>query len=165
MFSIKESHLPGIGKKYQMVSRAGDVLVFVIHDDGRREIYQYDPQDPDEMISTFTLEDDEARQVAAIVGGMTYKPKALETIEMALNDLIIEWYRLESNSPCIGKCIGELDIRQKTGATIIAVVEKDQTQKVSPGPEHVLKADAMLVVAGDRKQIKALKNLLIHKES
>lgn len=164
MFSIKESDLPGIGKKYQINTRGGERIVLVVHDDGRREIYHYDPKDPDEMLSSVTLDDEEARQAAAIIGGMTYKPKALETIEVALDELVIEWYKIESDSVCIGKSIGDLDIRQHTGATVIAIVEKDQRQTVNPGPEQILTAESTLVVAGERKQIKALKNILINKK-
>ncbi|PYI53787.1 cation:proton antiporter regulatory subunit [Paenibacillus flagellatus] len=160
MKPIRESDLPGIGRKYEVETRERLKLVIVVHDDGRREVYQFDHREPDEAVSTMTLEDDEARAVAAILGGMNYKPKALETIEVALHDLVIEWFRIDAGFACVGRTIGELDVRRTTGATIIAAVGLDRTSQINPGPSYRLAAEGTLVVAGERGQLKLLKRLL-----
>jgi len=67
---------------------------------------------------------------------------------------------MEPNSTCVGRTIGELQIRKRTGATIIAVIDKNQKQTVNPGPDYVLKAETILVVMGERQQIKAFKQLV-----
>jgi len=159
--TIRESDLPGIGKKFQIETRGGDKLVIVVHDDGRRECYHFDYDDSDESISMITLDDDEARLVAGIIGGMTYKPKALESVEMALDELIIEWYRVEPQYSCVGKSIGGLNVRQQSGATIIAIIDK-RTKTINPGPDVVLTADCMVVVAGERGQQKLFKQILMN---
>ena len=162
MPTIREVDLPGIGRKFQLETRSGDKLVIVIHDDGTRELYHFHPDDPDEQLSMITLDDAEARQVAGIIGGMSYTPRALESVELAFDELVIEWHKLEPGSKSIGKTIGELQVRKKTGMTIIAIVEKDRRKIISPGPEQVLHAEATLVVVGERQQVKALKQLIAH---
>ena len=161
MATIRETYLPGIGKKYQVDANSGDKMVIVVHDDGRRELYHYDDDDQEESISQVTLDDEEARQVAAIIGGMNYMPKALENIQVSLEELVIEWCKIEPHYKCTNKTIAELQVRQRTGATILATVEKGK-QKINPGPDDKLVADMTVVIAGERKQIKLLKELLVN---
>jgi TrkA domain protein len=162
MSTIRESDLPGIGRKFQLEARSGDKLVIVVHDDGRRELYHFDANDPDELLSMVTLNDTEARQVAGIIGGLNYTPKALESVSITLEDLVIEWYRIAPGSHAIGQTIGQLQVRQTTGAVIIAIIEKDGRKRINPGPEQPLDEDMTVVVAGERQQVQAFKRLLAH---
>jgi TrkA domain protein len=162
MSTIRESDLPGIGRKFQLEARSGDRLVIVIHDDGRRELYHFDSNDPDELLSMVTLSDTEARQVAGIIGGLNYAPKALESASINLDDLLIEWYKVEPGSQAIGKTIGQLQVRQTTGATIMALIEKDGSKRINPGSDQMLVEDATLVVAGERQQVQSFKRLIAH---
>ena len=100
MSTIRESDLPGIGRKFQIEAQSGDRLIVVVHDDGRRELYHFDPNDPDELLSMVTLNDTEARQVAGIIGGLNYTPKALESMSITFEGLLIEWYKIESGLRC-----------------------------------------------------------------
>lgn len=160
MAIIKESDLIGIGKKFQIDTASGEKMAVVIHDDGRRDMYHFDENDPEEIVSSITLNDAEARQIAAIVGGMSYLPKALEKVEMALDELHIEWVKIQDDCKSIGKTIAELKIREITGATILAFASK-HVQKINPGPDDMITAHMTLVVAGERKQVNDLKQLLL----
>jgi len=159
MSTIRESDLPGIGRKFQIEAQSGDKLIVVVHDDGRRELYHFDPNDPDELLSMVTLNDTEARQVAGIIGGLNYTPKALESMSITLEGLVIEWYKIELGSAAIGQTIGQLQVRQATGATIMAIIEKDGRKHINPGPDQTLAEDVTLVIAGERQQVQAFKRL------
>lgn len=161
MSNISESILPGIGRKFQVEAASGDRLTIVIHDDGRRELYHFTKKDPDRVASVVTLADGEARQVAGIIGGLTYVPKALPSAEIILDDLVLEWYTIEPRSACAGKTIQELQVRSATGASIVSIIEPDRVKRPNPGPETVLHEGATLILAGDRRSIADLKQLLL----
>ena len=58
-----------------------------------------------------------------------------------------------------GRSIGELQFRQKTSATIVAV-RKGEEILLSPGPQTVLSAGDVLVVACELSQLEAVSRLL-----
>lgn len=160
MTLIRESDLPGIGRKFQIDTRSGDKLVIIVHDDGRREIHHFDEDDPEESVSMVTLDDAEARRVGGILGGMSYMPRALESVDVAFDEMYIEWYKVEPCAKSVGKTIGELGIRKRTGATIIAIVKRNQMKVVNPGPEQTIREGATLVMLGERAKVKACKQLI-----
>jgi TrkA domain protein len=161
MSTIREAFLPGVGRKFQVETTSGDRLVIVIHDDGTRELYHFTRKDPDRVASVVTLEDSEARQIAGIIGGLTYVPKALPSAEIVLDDLVLEWYTIEPRSACIGRTIRDLQVRTATGASIVSIIEPDRVKRLNTEADTILNEGATLILAGDRRTITRLKQLLV----
>jgi TrkA domain protein len=161
MPSIRESNLPGVGHKFQIETASGDRLTIVIHDDGRRELYHFSADKPDRVASVVTLQDGEARQVAGIIGGLTYVPKALPAAELVLDDLVLEWIDIPKNAACAGRTIRELAVRTRTAASIVSIIREGRSNILNPEADTLLEPGTTLVVAGDRKTIGALKELLL----
>lgn len=162
MTAMRESDLPGVGKKFRLDTRGGDQLVIVVHDDGRRELYLFADGERDDYVAVVTLDDDEARQAAAVIGGVIYQPTALESTEVALDRLAIQWCRIAADAGAADQSIGQLQVRRRTGATVIAVVGADGSPAIAPGPEQVIPAGGTVVVAGTRESIRACQRLLQH---
>jgi TrkA domain protein len=165
MPTISEVFLPGVGRKFQVETLAGERLVIVIHDDGMREIYHFTRKNMDRPASVLRLSDGEARQIAGIVGGLTYVPRSLPMAEVILGDLVLEWLTVEEDAACVGRTIRELQVRTRTGASIVSIIERDQSKHTNPEAETVINEGATLIVAGDRPAINALKRLLVGGEA
>jgi TrkA domain protein len=161
MSTISEVFLPGVGRKFQVETMTGDRLVIVIHDDGTRELYHFTRKNMDRPASVLRLSDGEARQIAGIVGGLTYVPRNLPMAEVILGDLVLEWFTIEEEAACIGRSIRDLQARTRTGASIVSIIEADHTKSLNPEADTVLREGATLILAGDRRTIKALKRLLL----
>src|SRR4029078_5414477 len=126
MSNIRESNLSGVGRKFQIEAASGERLNNVIHDDGTRKLYHFTRKNPDRVASVVTLADSEARQIAGIIGGLTYVPKALPSAEIVPHDLLLEWCTIDARSACIGRTIRDLQIRSVTGASIVSIIEPDR---------------------------------------
>ena len=161
MSTISEVFLPGVGRKFQIETMSGDRLVIVIHDDGTRELYHFIKRRMEQPASVLRLTDGEARQIAGIVGGLTYVPRNLPMAEVILGDLVLEWFTIEEGAACIGKTIRDLQARTVTGASIVSILEADHTKRINPEADTVLNEGATLILAGDRPTISALKRLLV----
>ena len=160
MSTISEAYLPGVGRKFQVETVRGDRLVIIIHDDGMREIYYFERKQLERAASVIALTDGEARQIAGIVGGLSYVPKALPNAEVVLDDLVLEGFTIERGAAGIGKTIRELQARTVTGASIVSLIEPNRVSRTNPEADTVLNEGATLILAGDRKNIAALKRLL-----
>ena len=161
MSLISESILPGVGRKFQIETLSGDRLVIVIHDDGTRELYHFSRKSMDRAASVLRLSDGEARQIAGIVGGLTYVPRSLPTAEVILEDLVLQWFTIDRGAACIGRTIRELQVRTATGASIVSIIEPDSQKRLNPEADTVLNEGATLILAGDRTTINAVKRLLV----
>ena len=87
-----------------------------------------------------------------------------ETAQIArptpLRDADREPVLLTTGSPAIGKLIRELELRTKTGASIVAI-ERGGVNTVSPGPDEELQANDQVLLLGSPAQLeKARKHLL-----
>lgn len=161
--ALTECELPGIGRKYTFTAPSGEQLAIVVHRTGTRELFIF-PAEAEEPCGAIAFEDDEARQIGAIIGGSYYKPKILEDLEVNLQGIVIEWFRIAPASPARGKSIGELQIRKRTGVSVIDIIRHGQSLP-NPGPETVLEEGDTLVVAARHGQLAGFKALITGRES
>jgi K+:H+ antiporter len=99
------------------------------------------------------------RQVAAIrsEGYQMLRAPSLPVVDVieiaeALKSASTETLLVEAGSIAIGKTIGELSLRKKTGVTIIAITRDGRTE-INPGPETTIQAEDVLVLLGGAEQI------------
>jgi CPA2 family monovalent cation:H+ antiporter-2 len=76
----------------------------------------------------------------------------MSNLNAALHAAITETVKLNRASPVVGKNLGELDLRNATGATLIAVVRGDDT-KIGPGANYKLQEDDLLILFGKPENI------------
>jgi TrkA domain protein len=155
---LRKTRLPGVGVKYTLRLDDGERLAIIMHNDGQRELYvfQGDDEDPRAVVR---LDDDEARQLGAVLGGAYERPKIVEELEMALGELTIEWLRVPDDSPTIGKTLAECGFRAKTGITVIAIL-RDPEPVTGAQPDDVISRGDTLVTVGKAGSYAAFRALL-----
>lgn len=89
---------------------------------------------------------------------------SIQRIEMAnlnaaLQSATTETVKLNPNSPAVGKNLGELNLRNATGATLIAVVRGDDT-KIGPGANYKLQENDILILFGKPEKIEQAVKIL-----
>ena len=156
---LRETRLPGIGVKYSIATAHGGRLAVILHNEGLREIYHYRHADDEEPTAVIRLEDDEARQIGAVIGGAYDRPKIVEDLEMAFGELAIEWVPVPDTSPAIGKTLAQCAFRQRTAITIIAILREPEPVAGAQPNDIVQKGDT-LVTVGKLGQYPAFRRLL-----
>jgi TrkA domain protein len=156
---LRETRLPGVGVKYTLLCGHGQRLAVILHNDGTREVYVFDRPTDEEPSAVVQLDDDEARQLGAVLGGAYERPKIVEELEMALGELAIEWIPVPDSSPFIGKTLAEAGFRARTGITIIAILREPEPV-TGAQPDDVLEQGDTLVTVGKLGQYPAFRKLL-----
>ncbi len=152
---LRETPLPGFGKKYTLTLSTGEKITLVIYQSGQRELYltEKDEEDP---VCSVRLTDEEARELAFILGGVRYQPLPSEKMSLIFRELVVEWVHVEANCPMAHQTLADLAVRRVTGASVIAIL-RGETIIPTPDPYHeVVRPGDTLVVVGTRPQIEKL---------
>jgi TrkA domain protein len=156
---LRQTRLRGVGVKYAFTPDHGGRIAVILHNDGIREIYFFRHREDEEPRAVINLDDDEARQLGAVLGGAYERPKIVEDLELALGELTIEWVPVPDGSPAIGRTLAECAFRAKTGITIIAILREPEPV-AGAQPNDIVQAGDTLVTVGKHGQYAAFRRLL-----
>ncbi|MFC7018887.1 MULTISPECIES: cation:proton antiporter regulatory subunit [Haloarcula] len=156
--TVYETDVPGVGKKFEVELDGEERLVLVMHHDGKREFFHKSSPDADAE-RLFTLSGQRAREVGAIIQGAYFQPVELSDVEVPLGDAIIEWVDVEADCSLEGQTLADANLRQRTGASVIAIRRGEETIP-NPGPDDTFQSGDILVALGTRAELDALEGLV-----
>lgn len=84
--------------------------------------------------------------------GPTALPANQQMLAKLLPALEIETVSILDGSPAIGRKLAELDLRARTGTTVLAV-QREQQMTTVPPPDYRLRVNDLLVLAGTPRQV------------
>ncbi|HEX5727212.1 MAG TPA: cation:proton antiporter regulatory subunit [Longimicrobiaceae bacterium] len=155
---VREHDLPGVGKKFACTTNEGDRMTIIIHNTGHREIYFFESGE-DFPAHALRLEDAEARKLGAILGGAYFQPAVAESMDMILGQLSVEWLTVPERSPLAGRTLAEGAVRERTGASVIAILRAGEAHP-NPQPGDVISVGDTLLVVGSRDQVRRAADLV-----
>lgn len=155
---VRETDVPGVGRKFELDLSGGASVVALIHHDGRCEIYRRDGPDADAE-KLLDLTGDTANKLGSIMEGAYFEAVDVDDLSVPLGNAIIEWIDVPDDSPLAGDTLAQADVRVETGASVIAVQRSDETIP-NPAPEFTIETGDILVAVGTRKQQSDLRHLI-----
>jgi len=84
---------------------------------------------------------------------------ALAHLNQTSQCVAVTWLPIENGSKAIGKTIGELQIRKKTGLSIIAVL-RGQDLTANPDPDYLFQADDLIAVIPGYNDLKDMREII-----
>ena len=160
---VRQSRLPGVGTKVSFETARGARVAVIQHVDGLRELYVFRHTYDEEPEAVLPLDDDEARQLGAVLGGAYERPRIVDDLELAFGELAIEWVPVPDTSPAIGKTLAECGFRAKTGITVIAILREPEPVAGAQPDDRIQRGDT-LVTVGRLGQYPAFRRLLAGEE-
>jgi TrkA domain protein len=143
---IEETRLPGVGLRHDFVTRKGQHVGVISQKNGARELFLYDPEDPDACRAVVDLTSEEGEVVAELLGA----PRVIERLARLreqVEGITTEGIPITATSAFVGKTLADAQIRSRTGASVVAVIRGDQVVP-SPGPDFRFQVGDKVVVVG-----------------
>ena len=154
---VNETKLPGLGIRFDFVTRRGNRIGVLHHRTGRRELLLYDFDDPDACREVVALDEEDSRILAELLGGSRVAEQ-LDRLQ-EVEGLAIDWLPVPEGTPYADGTIGDTRARTRTGASVVAVLREGNAHP-APGPEFGLRAGDTLVVVGTPRGIEDLAVIL-----
>lgn len=158
MTNIEETQLPGVGVRQDFVTKGGRRIGVIAHRGGHRDLLIYATDDPDRCRETVRLEDQDSRALADMLGS-PHVGHSMAELQQSVEGLTIDWLPVREGSACAGATIGDLEVRRRTGVTIVAVIRGADTLP-SPDPDFRLRPGDTAVVIGTPEGIQRAFGLL-----
>ena len=155
---VVETLLPGVGIRYELTTRSGVLLGFVVRRDGTVEVALYDQDDPDRARAVLHLDADEADAVAEVLGAPRVTQRFAD-ISKEIPGLHSARLAVPPGSRFADRPLGATRARTVTGCSVVAIV-RDADVVAAPGPEEALRAGDILVVLGSQEGLERLGALL-----
>jgi TrkA domain protein len=151
---LEETLLPGVGVRYEMTTRSGDVLAVVVQREGGAEIAVYDRRDPDRAHGMFRLTAEEVDALAEVLGAPRLTQRFAD-LSREVPGLQSARFPLAPDSPFAGRTLGDTRARTMTGCSIVAIVRGADVVP-SPVPGDELRAGDVLVAIGSAAGLEQL---------
>jgi voltage-gated potassium channel len=97
------------------------------------------------------------------IAEMSLRPEILDFVSTLMDstqDMEIGRFTVSPQSNVVGKTLHDSNIRQITGATILAIKKKNDSAIVNPSPDIVLDSEDVIYAFGTKKQLEELKKML-----
>ena len=152
--ALRSLNLPGVGTKYEFVTDKGDTVAIFFTKTG--SIQMYTLQQGCNTPSAAEMTPVEARRLGNILTGAIIEADSdsVEVAFSALADLRITLHTYIIPAAIAGKTIEDLQIRAKTGTTVIAV-SRHNMNIINPPPSFVFETDDAALVIGETDQLKS----------
>jgi TrkA domain protein len=154
MATVSETPLPGLGVRFEFLTKTGVRLGVLQRQGGRIDLLVFDPEDPDTVSESLTLDEEEARTLAELLG-TSRVIEDLGRLRQRIEGLSIDWLLVGDDSPYAGRTIGDTGARTRTGVSVVAMV-RDEVAIPAPGPAQRIEAGDTLVVVGTPRGIEEL---------
>lgn len=144
---IRESNLPGVGKKYEVDLDSHQSVAVIIHSNGRREVFYRDDREGTDYQEVLNLSDSQARILGLFLVGAYYQPIATKLGQQSDDGEYVDWYSVDENSTLVGLQKKEIYSESDFDGIVLGV-ERDSEVRSTVDDEFIFDVGDRLIVIG-----------------